>query len=106
MATIQTSETWSKILLDKVVLITGAGGGIGTAISQTCALQGARVVVSDVSKSAADKVVENIVANDKEQTDRIMSLELDTVDEQAIEQAVKKVVEKWGTIHVLVNAYV
>jgi NAD(P)-dependent dehydrogenase (short-subunit alcohol dehydrogenase family) len=106
MTTIEVSNKWSQILLDKVVFITGAGGGIGSAISQTCALHGARVVVSDINKSAADKVVANIVENDNEKSDKIMSLELDTVDEQAIEQAVKQVVDKWGTIHVLVNAYV
>jgi len=106
MTTIEASNKWSQILQDKVVFITGAGGGIGSAISQTCALQGARVVVSDINISAADKVVADILENENQESDRIMSLELDTVDEQAIEQAVKKVVDKWGTIHVLVNAYV
>jgi 3-oxoacyl-[acyl-carrier protein] reductase len=103
---IGVSDKWSQILLDKVVFITGAGGGIGSAISRTCALHGARIVVSDINKSAADKVVADILENQNEISERIMSLELDTVDEQAIEQAVKKVVDKWGTIHVLVNVYV
>jgi NAD(P)-dependent dehydrogenase (short-subunit alcohol dehydrogenase family) len=106
MTATETNDKWSKILLDKVVFITGAGGGIGSAISQTCFLQGARVVVSDVNKPAADKVVADIVGTESKNSDQMMSLELDTIDEQAIEQAVKKVVEKWGTIHVLVNAYV
>jgi NAD(P)-dependent dehydrogenase (short-subunit alcohol dehydrogenase family) len=103
MAREKGNDTWSQVLFDKVVFITGAGGGIGSAISQTCALHGARVVVSDINKAAADKVVANILGTQNEESDRIMSLELDTVDEQAIEQAVKKVVDKWGTIHVLVN---
>ncbi|CAF1483284.1 unnamed protein product [Rotaria magnacalcarata] len=103
MATSKGNESWSQILLDKVVVITGAG--IGSAISHTCALQGAKVVVSDVNKAAADKVVADIIATRNQESDRIMSIELDTVDEQAIEQAVAKVVEEWGTIHVLVNAY-
>jgi NAD(P)-dependent dehydrogenase (short-subunit alcohol dehydrogenase family) len=46
--TIEVSNKWSQILLDKAVFITGADGGIGSAISQTCALYGARVVVSDI----------------------------------------------------------
>jgi len=106
MTTIGVSDKWSQILLDKVVFITGAGGGIGSAISRTCALHGARIVVSDINKSAADKVVADIIENQNVESERIMSLELDTVDEQAIEQAVKKVVDKWGTIHVLINVYV
>jgi NAD(P)-dependent dehydrogenase (short-subunit alcohol dehydrogenase family) len=102
MTTTEASNEWSQVLLDKVVFITGGGGGIGSAIARTCFLQGARVVVSDVNKSVAD-----ILTNqNEEQSDRILSLKLDTVDEQAIEQAVKQVVDKWGTIHVLANVYV
>ena len=107
MTTIEASNKWSQILVDKVVFITGAGGGIGSAIARTSFLQGARVVVSDVNKAAADKAVADILADQNEkESDRILSLELDTVSEQAIEQAVKQVVEKWGTIHVLANVYV
>ena len=103
------SGDWSNLLLDKVVFITGGGGGIGSAISLTCALHGARVAVSDVDKAAADKVATTIVGStDGEvgRTDRVISLELNTVDEQAIHKAVKMVVDKWGTIDVLVNTYV
>lgn len=102
----ELSGNWSQILLDKVVFVTGGGGGIGSAISHTCFLQGAKVVVSDINKAAADKIVENIRSAHTTEEDRIISIELDTVDEKAIEQAVKQVVDKWGTINVLVNAYV
>lgn len=103
---VDVSNNWSQILCDKVVFITGAGGGIGSAISRTCALQGAQVVVSDVNKAAAEAVATEISESQNGESDRVMSLELDTTSEQAIEEAVKKVVDKWGTIHVLVNAYV
>ena len=98
------SNSWSQILLDKVVFITGAGGGIGSAIAQTCVLQGARVVVSDINKKASDRVVAQIGADDEGKKERLLSLELDTVSEEAIEKAVKQVVDHWGTVHVLVNA--
>ncbi|CAF0890276.1 unnamed protein product [Rotaria sordida] len=98
------NESWSQVLLDKVVFITGAGGSIGSVICHTCAMHGAKVVVSDINKKAADKVVVDILETQNEQSDRIMSLELDIVNEQAIEQAVEQVVDQWGTIHVLVNA--
>jgi NAD(P)-dependent dehydrogenase (short-subunit alcohol dehydrogenase family) len=98
------SSSWSRILLDKVVFITGGGGGIGSAIARTCAAQGARVVVSDVDKKASDRVVAQMIAEDEEKKDRLLSLELDTVSEEAIEQAVKQVVSQWKTVDVLVNA--
>jgi NAD(P)-dependent dehydrogenase (short-subunit alcohol dehydrogenase family) len=106
MTKTEVSNNWSQVLLDKVVFITGGGGGIGSAIAQVCFLQGARVAVADVDKAAADKTVADILANADKESDRILSLKLDTVDEQAIEQAVKQVVDKWSTIHVLVNVYV
>ena len=40
------SDDWSKLLLNKVVFVTGAGGAIGASIAQTCALHGARVAVA------------------------------------------------------------
>ena len=97
-----SSEHWSQLLRDKALFVTGAGGGIGSAICQTCALQGAKVVVSDIDKAATDQVVAGIAGDPH----RTMSVQLDTVDEQAIEQAVQQVVAKWGTVDVLVNAYV
>lgn len=45
---------------DLVVLITGAGGGIGRAYSHFYGSRGAKVVVNDVSDKAAQKVVDEI----------------------------------------------
>jgi NAD(P)-dependent dehydrogenase (short-subunit alcohol dehydrogenase family) len=94
------------LLLDKVVFVTGAGGAIGAAIAQACVLHGARVVVADVNKSAADEVVTKIIDGDEKKKDYAIAIELDVTDEQAIQNAVKTVVDKWNTIDVLVNKYV
>ena len=100
------SNNWSQVLQDKVVFITGAGGGIGSAIVRTSFFHGARVVVSDVNKEAADKVVAELLADDTDGTkkDRLISLELDTATEEAIEKAVQQVIDQWKTVDVLVNA--
>ena len=99
------SGNWSQLLTGKVVFVTGAGGGIGAAIVQTCFLHGARVVIADINKNAADEVEAKIVSEDADKKDYVMSIELDVTDEQQIENAVKAVVDKWNTIDVLVNKY-
>lgn len=45
---------------NKVAVITGGGGGIGSALAATLARQGAKVVVSDLQTAATEPVVEAI----------------------------------------------
>jgi 2-hydroxycyclohexanecarboxyl-CoA dehydrogenase len=46
----------------KVAIVTGAGGGIGSAIARRLASEGALVVVTDVNEAAAQEVVKGIEA--------------------------------------------
>ena len=100
------SGDWSQLLKNKVVIVTGAGGGIGSVIAETCALHGARVVVADANKTAANEVVKKIIDTDATRQEYLLALELDVCDEQAIEKAVQTVVEKWSTVDILVNKYI
>ena len=52
----------SKICEGRVVIITGAGGGLGAAHARVLASEGACVVVNDINEAAASKVVEEIIA--------------------------------------------
>jgi NAD(P)-dependent dehydrogenase (short-subunit alcohol dehydrogenase family) len=99
----KASGDWSRLLPNKVVIITGAGGGIGSAIAHTFVLHGARVLVADVNKKAADEVVTKITNEDETRKDYVMAIELDVTDEQSIQNAVKTVLDKWNTVDVLVN---
>jgi len=47
---------------DKVIVVTGAGSGIGRATAELRAREGARVAVTDICESAASEVVRGIVS--------------------------------------------
>ena len=99
------SGNWSQLLSDKVVIVTGAGGGIGSAIANTCVLHGARVVVADINKSTADEVVTKIISENANKKDYVLAIELDVANEQSIQNAMKIIIDKWNTVDVLVNKY-
>jgi len=83
----------------KVAIITGAGGGIGSAVSRRLADEGARVVVNDLRREAAEQVAESIVAAGGTATavaaDVSRSSEVDDLFEQAL--------GAYGDVAILVN---
>ncbi len=86
-------------LHEKVVIITGGGGGIGAATAKRFAEEGAKVAVLDIDLAAAEAAVESIIA------DRgiARAFECDITDYASVEGAVARVIEAFGPIDVLVN---
>lgn len=84
----------------KVVLLTGAGGVLGRAMSRYLAEQGAKVVVTDRSDTLADGSAEVVRADGGV----AMGLELDALNRASIEQALREVEKEWGGVDVLINA--
>lgn len=50
-------------LTDKVVIVTGAGSGIGRSTAQMVAGQGATVIVADINEAGANETVDSITAS-------------------------------------------
>lgn len=86
-------------LTGKTALVTGAARGIGKAIALRLARDGAKVVVTDISKEDCEPVVEEIKRLGAEG----LALKLDVTREGEIEEAVRAVKEKFGRIDILVN---
>lgn len=86
-------------LKGKVVVITGGGGGIGSATCRRFAEEGARVVVADVDAQAAGRVVDAIAAAGGEAAAMVVNL----VDYEATAAAVARIEAEFGPIDVLVN---
>ncbi|MDD2867725.1 MAG: SDR family NAD(P)-dependent oxidoreductase [Neomegalonema sp.] len=86
-------------LKGKVVVVTGGGGGIGSATCLRFAEEGARVVVADISPAAAEKVVEAIRAAGGE----AVAMIADLTDYAATGEAVAKIEAGFGPVDILVN---
>ena len=92
---------------DKVVIVTGAGGGLGKEHAIEFAKRGAKVVVNDLGSSvdgsgasdSANEVVENIKSIGGEAIANSASV----TDLNAVKEMVNEAIEKWGRIDVLVN---
>jgi len=90
----------SPTLAHKVAVVTGAGNGIGRAISTTFAAAGAAVACVDVDGKAADATALAIA----ETGGRSRALRCDVSAEADIRAAVEATQSAFGAIHVLVNA--
>ncbi|CAF4140932.1 unnamed protein product, partial [Adineta steineri] len=97
------SSDWSQLLVNKVVFITGAAGHIAKSIAKTCYMHGARLVLGDLDPIKVHKVKEEIITNENNTDDRIFVVKLDVTNETSIQQAVQATLDKWNTIHVLLN---
>ncbi|MGN6782108.1 MAG: SDR family NAD(P)-dependent oxidoreductase [Marmoricola sp.] len=89
-----------KTLDDKVVVITGAGSGIGRAVALNVAAKGARVAVSDWDEDGLAETVEllkNAGARD------IKADRLDVSDREAFAAYARDVKEHFGRVNVVVN---
>ena len=90
----------------KVVIITGAGNGIGREAAILFAKNGARVVVTDIDETSGNGTVDEIVkmlAQDPDCRGDAFFAKLDTSNREQIKQVTQEVVAKYGEIDVLIN---
>ncbi len=84
----------------KVAVVTGASRGIGRAIAQRLAAEGAKVVVNyRASEEAADEVVAEI----REQGGEAIAVQADVSDFQQAQALIKAARETFGRVDILVN---
>ncbi|MBS0506798.1 MAG: glucose 1-dehydrogenase [Proteobacteria bacterium] len=83
-------------LKDKVALVTGAGQGMGRAIAQRFASEGATVVALDLNLEAAQQTLAGLAG-------KHLALALNVADSTAVNAMVDSVVAQLGRVDVLVN---
>jgi NAD(P)-dependent dehydrogenase (short-subunit alcohol dehydrogenase family) len=84
---------------DSVVIITGAGSGIGRAMALAFAREGARVVCCGRRYANLDETV-NIIDQDGGYA---LALAVDVTRREQIQKVVKAVIQKWGCVNILIN---
>jgi len=89
-----------KSLDDKVVVITGAGSGIGRALALDLARRGSLLALSDVDETGLAETVDLVA---KAGGSRVRSDRLDVADRDAMARYALDVVQELGRVNVIIN---
>ena len=84
---------------NKVAIVTGGGGGIGGAIVQRFAREGAKLAVADINPEAAHARVKEVADRGTD----AMAITSDVTNKNSVQAMVKATLDRWGKIDILVN---
>ncbi len=83
----------------RVVLITGAGGGLGRAFAVGFAAAGDRIVVADIDAAGAHRTVELLAAEGAD----ALAVRVDVTKKASVEALIDTVIDRYGRLDVVVN---
>jgi short-subunit dehydrogenase len=84
---------------EKTVLITGGSRGLGLVLARHLAEEGAKVIICARHKKALERATEDI----SERGDNVTAIQCDITDKQQVQNMIKEIEQKVGTVNVLIN---
>lgn len=86
---------------DRVVLLTGGGGGIARGVARAFADEGAKLILTDIFPGGMEKTKAEL---EKDFGAEVLTLVVDGSDEEQVKKAVKEGAEHFGKLNVLINS--
>src|SRR6185503_2180443 len=86
-------------LRDKIVLITGGSGGLGSALARAFSAQACRVVISARDPQRLRAMAEELARNGAQ----VLALPCDISDRDAMLDLQKEIAARWGAVQILIN---
>jgi len=84
---------------DKVAIVTGGAGGIGSAVCRAFSTEGASVAVGDIDQENADDLAGKLT----HKGGNAIGIQVDVTSEQSVEASVKRTIVEFGRIDFLVH---
>jgi len=84
---------------NRVAIVTGGGGGIGGAIVQRFAREGAKLAVADINPQAAQARVKEVADRGSD----AIAITSDVTNKKSVQDMVTAALDRWGKIDILVN---
>lgn len=90
-----------RTLDGRVAFVTGGASGIGRAIAELLASQGAHVAVADIAGDRAEEVASSLA--ERHGKGRAVAVTLDVADERAVKRGFEDVVLQWGGVDIVIS---
>lgn len=90
-------------LADKVVLVTGAGSGMGRVALHMFAQQGAKIIAADIDMQALQSAVREVSETDPSITDAILPVVGNVALAEDVERIIERGVAQFGKLNVIYN---
>ena len=84
---------------DKVAVVTGAASGIGLAMAKRFAMEGMKVVLSDIEEAALAEAERGMAADGH----RVLAVRTDVAQAAAVEELAQRALQTFGAVHIVCN---